>query len=117
MAATERPAMPLPERPLIGRLREQLRAVETALGLDGPAPPLALGIPAIDSALGGGLSRGALHEIAAAREADTAAATGFASVWRWAAVLAHLHPGHRPRYCGAAARRYCALSPCGRGLR
>ena len=48
------------------------------MGLDGPAPPLALGIAAIDAALGGGLSRGALHEIAAAREADTAAATGFA---------------------------------------
>ena len=95
MAATERPAMPLAERPLIGRLRQQLRAVETALRLDGPAPPLALGIPAIDSALGGGLSRGALHEIAAAREADTAAATGFALALAGGGA-AHFHPGDRP---------------------
>src|SRR4249920_2056379 len=78
MAATERPAMRLAERPPIGRLREQLRAAETALGLSDPALPLALGIPAIDAVLGGGLSRGALHEIAAARDAETAAATGFA---------------------------------------
>jgi protein ImuA len=78
MAATERSALRVTDRPLIGRLREQLHAVESALGLDGPVPPLALGIPAIDDALGGGFSRGALHEIAAAREADTAAATGFA---------------------------------------
>ena len=42
------------------------------------ARPLALGIPAIDGVLGGGLSCGALHEIAAARETETAAATGFA---------------------------------------
>ncbi len=77
MAATERPAMSATDRPLLGRLREQLRTTEAALGLSGPARPLALGIPAIDGALGGGLSRGTLHEIAAAREADTAAATGF----------------------------------------
>ena len=78
MAATERSSLRVADRPLLGRLREQLHAAEAALGLDGPAPPLALGIPAIDGALGGGFSRGALHEIAAAREADTAAATGFA---------------------------------------
>jgi protein ImuA len=39
---------------------------------------LALGIPAIDAALGGGLGGGALHEIAAVREAAVIAATGFA---------------------------------------
>ena len=78
MAAAERSPMREANRPLLGRLREQLHAAEAALGLDDPAPPLALGIPAIDGALGGGFSRGALHEIAAAREADTAAATGFA---------------------------------------
>jgi protein ImuA len=39
---------------------------------------LALGIPAIDDVLGGGFSGGALHEIAAARETATVAATGFA---------------------------------------
>jgi len=62
----------------IERLRRKLCAVETATGLAGEdAVPLALGIPLIDAALGGGLSRGALHEIAATRETETAAATGF----------------------------------------
>src|SRR5882672_1487758 len=62
----------------IERLRRKLCAVETANGLAGEdAVPLALGIPLIDAALGGGLSRGALHEIAATRETETAAATGF----------------------------------------
>src|SRR5262245_63766489 len=39
---------------------------------------LALGVPAIDDILGGGLSCGALHEVAAAREKVTVTATGFA---------------------------------------
>ena len=78
MATAERSPMREANRPLLGRLREQVHAAEAALGLDDPAPPLALGIPAIDGALGGGFAPGALHEIAAAREADTAAATGFA---------------------------------------
>src|SRR4249919_469804 len=80
MASAERSAVPAAERPLIGRLREQLRAAEAALGLSDGARPLALGIAAIDGALGGGLSRGALHEIAAAREPEIASATGFALV-------------------------------------
>ncbi len=42
------------------------------------AGALPLGIAAIDAALGGGLARGALHEIAAVSEAHLAAATGFA---------------------------------------
>jgi protein ImuA len=64
---------------LIDRLRRTLNAAEAATGLAGEdAVPLALGIPLIDAVLGGGLSRGALHEIAATRETETAAATGFA---------------------------------------
>ena len=39
---------------------------------------IAFGIPSLDAALGGGLATGALHEIAAAREAEIPAATGFA---------------------------------------
>jgi protein ImuA len=63
----------------IDRLRRELWALETATGLAGEyGAPLALGIPEIDAALGGGLGRGALHEIAARGEAATAAATGFA---------------------------------------
>lgn len=95
MAATERPTVRLAERPPIGRLREQLRAAETALGLSDPALPLALGIPAIDAVLGGGLSRGTLHEIAAAREADIAAATGFALGLAACGGLSYSHPHDR----------------------
>ena len=63
----------------IDRLRRQLCALEAATGLAGDCgAPLALGHPVIDGALGGGLSAGALHEVAAAREAETAAASGFA---------------------------------------
>jgi protein ImuA len=63
----------------IDRLRRQLCALEAATGLAGDCgAPLALGPPVIDGALGGGLSAGALHEVAAAREAETAAASGFA---------------------------------------
>ena len=63
----------------IDRLRRRLWGLEAATGLASECgAPLPLGIPAIDGALGGGLSRGALHEIAATGEAATAAATGFA---------------------------------------
>src|SRR5262249_6332527 len=77
MAATAR----LDRKPAarIDRLRRQLCALEAATGLAGGCgAPLTLGNPVIDDALGGGLSIGALHEIAAAREAETAAASGFA---------------------------------------
>src|SRR5713101_6390622 len=64
---------------LIDRLRRRLRAVEASTGLsDAGAGVVTLGVPPIDGALGGGLICGALHEIAAARETETAAATGFA---------------------------------------
>ena len=59
---------------LLERLRRTLGAAEasTGLALEGEAL-LALGIPVIDGALGGGLRCGMLHEIAAAREIETAA--------------------------------------------
>jgi protein ImuA len=67
----------LPTGSRMGALRQAIRTLEASLPGDaGGAVPL--GIPAIDAALGGGLARGALHEIAAARESDVAAATGFA---------------------------------------
>jgi protein ImuA len=82
MAFAARPDLPFrTEGPaaLIDRLRQKLRAVETATGLGVDcAGAIALGIPPIDAALGGGLAAGALHEIAAARETETAAASGFA---------------------------------------
>ena len=61
------------------RLRQQLCAAETAIGYpQADACAVALGILPIDAVLGGGLDGGALHEIAAARETEIAAATAFA---------------------------------------
>jgi protein ImuA len=71
-SSTERPAS------LIAGLRRKLCTVEMATGLAGECASLTFGIPLIDRALGDGLGCGALHEIAAARETETAAATGFA---------------------------------------
>ncbi|MFN4088558.1 MAG: ImuA family protein [Alphaproteobacteria bacterium] len=55
-----------------------------------PENPIALGAPAIDAHLNGGLTRRALHEIYAAGTADAAAAAGFA------AALASRAAGRRP---------------------
>jgi protein ImuA len=63
---------------MIEELRQRLRRLEKPSGIvDSPAA-LPLGAPDVDRVLGGGLSCGALHEIAAAGEAHVAAATGFA---------------------------------------
>ena len=62
----------------IEQLRRQLGALEAPGGHTGECGALlALGNPAIDAALGGGLDSSALHEIAAAREAEVAAASAF----------------------------------------
>jgi protein ImuA len=64
---------------LIDRLRRRLRAVEASTGLsDAGTGLVTLGVPPIDGTLGGGLACGALHEIAAERETEIAAAIGFA---------------------------------------
>jgi protein ImuA len=64
---------------LITRLRQTLSSVERTTGLTGTcAPPVELGIAAIDAALAGGLAGGALHEFAAEREASAPAASAFA---------------------------------------
>src|SRR5262249_62125733 len=55
-------------------LRQELRRLERSVAA--PAP-LALGLPAVDAALGGGLALGALHEITGG--AGDAAADGFAA--------------------------------------
>jgi protein ImuA len=63
---------------MLEELRQRLQRLEKPPGLmDGPAV-LPLGAAEVDAVLGGGLMRGALHEIAAAGEAHMAAATGFA---------------------------------------
>jgi protein ImuA len=60
------------------RLRRAIAAIERKGAALEEAPAQPLGIASIDEVLGGGLALGALHEIAAARETDMAAATGFA---------------------------------------
>ena len=63
---------------MIEQLRQRLQALQKTAGIADGASVLPLGIAAIDGTLGGGLARGALHEIAAVSEAHLAAATGFA---------------------------------------
>ena len=63
---------------MLAQLRQTLQALQKPAGLDDDPGSVALGIAAIDAALGGGLARGALHEIAAAGEAHAGTATGFA---------------------------------------
>jgi len=63
-----------------GVLANLRRALAGEFLQDAGNSALAFGIPALDAALGGGLARSALHEIAAAREAEIPAATGFALI-------------------------------------
>jgi protein ImuA len=58
------------------RLRETIENIQH-FQFDRERPPLALGAPDADSMLGGGLSFGALHEMAPERPSDFGAACGF----------------------------------------
>ncbi|MDB5601953.1 MAG: hypothetical protein JWN71_3997 [Xanthobacteraceae bacterium] len=69
-AAAARPAGDL------GALRQAIRKLEAG-ALEDAFGMVPFGVPGLDAALGGGLARGALHEIAATRESDIPAATGF----------------------------------------
>jgi protein ImuA len=62
---------------MLDHLRQRLRALERPALLQDGAAVLPLGVAEVDAALGGGLARGALHEIAASSEAHLPAATGF----------------------------------------
>jgi protein ImuA len=63
---------------MIAELRQRLLALQKAPGIEDGPGILPLGISSIDTVLGGGLMRGALHEIAAPGEAHLATAAGFA---------------------------------------
>jgi protein ImuA len=63
---------------MIAQLRQRLQALQRAPKMENGSGVLPFGIAVIDTMLGGGLMRGALHEIAAPAEAHSAAATGFA---------------------------------------
>ncbi len=67
--------MPSAIRP-IDRLKRQLERLERPRAAE--AGQFALGEAALDARLGGGLARGALHEICAGGEGDHPAASGFA---------------------------------------
>jgi protein ImuA len=62
---------------MIEELRQRLQALQRPPEIDDDPGVLPLGVEAIDAALGGGLARGALHEIAASGEAHLASAAGF----------------------------------------
>ena len=62
---------------MLDDLRQRMRALERPATLEGSVAVLPLGVSEVDAALGGGLARGALHEIAAVSEAHLPAATGF----------------------------------------
>ncbi len=78
-------------------LRERLSILAATPGLrsppEGPSPNglLPFAVPRLDTLLGGGLKRAALHEFRAAESRDAAAMTGFAT-----ALLARLSADTRP---------------------
>jgi protein ImuA len=79
-------------------LKRAIRRLETETIAE-TASAISFGIGAIDGALGGGLSRGMLHEIAAANETEIAAASGFALALtvRNASLPAHANVSAQPR--------------------
>lgn len=62
---------------MLDELRQRLKTLQKATGLDNDPALVPFGIAEVDDVLGGGLAPGALHEIAAAGEPHLAAATGF----------------------------------------
>jgi protein ImuA len=71
------PAAPAPSPTVdLAELRQRLAKIERKGALGGPEP-FPLGVEEIDAALGGGLARGALHEVFAARTADAPSASAF----------------------------------------
>jgi len=62
---------------MIEELRQRLQALERPPGLEDDPGTVPLGLGMVDQVLGGGLARGALHEIAAAGEAHMPTAAGF----------------------------------------
>lgn len=83
----------------LAALRQHLALIER--GGRAPGPVLPFGVPAIDTALpGGGLARGALHEIGGL---GAAAEEGAEAVGFLAGILARLEPGRPVLWCLARA--------------
>jgi protein ImuA len=72
------PVVPLATHKVMGGLQQVIGRIEATSGRAAEPGAIRFGLAAIDGALDGRLLCGALHEIAAAREAEIAAATGFA---------------------------------------
>src|SRR5262245_41898400 len=97
----------------IDALRHSLALLEGATGMiDEGVAPIELGVAEIDNALGGGLARGALHEIAAVRESAIAAANGFTL----GLVARALGKAVAVEQNSRATNSACSLPPCGGGL-
>lgn len=77
---------------MLEELRQRVQRLERPPGFDEDPGAVPLGLPAIDSVLGGGLARGSLHEIAALSEAHLPSAAGF--VAGLAALAALAKPQH-----------------------
>ncbi|HXQ51745.1 MAG TPA: damage-inducible protein [Stellaceae bacterium] len=97
----------------LGALRQRLALV--ARGGRGSPPALPFGVPAIDSALpGGGLARGALHEVFGLGAAEEEAAEGAGFL---AGILARLEPKRPVLWClrqadlHAPGLALCGLAP------
>ncbi len=83
----------------LAALRQHLALIER--GGRAPGPVLPFGVPAIDAALpGGGLARGALHEVGGL---GAAAEEGAEAVGFLAGILARLEPGRPVLWCLARA--------------
>src|ERR1700726_3867260 len=78
---TASPGRELAFPPLQGSVLARLRrALTLEFSQTAGNSAIPFGIPSLDAALGGRLATGALHEVAAAREAEIPAATGFALI-------------------------------------
>lgn len=80
-------------QPTLQRLRQSLAGIDPSLrpALSEPENVVGLGISDIDTALGGGLPRGAFHELAPAAPMHIAAMTGFALALSIKACRARKH--------------------------
>jgi protein ImuA len=93
---------------MLAHLRKTIAALERPPGLEDPGvQPFA--IPAIDTVLGGGLVRGALHEIAAVNEVHIPAATSFA-------LNISLHTKRKTVWVTEDMALAESGAPCGTGL-
>jgi protein ImuA len=93
---------------MLATLRQTLQRLERPATLADDPGSRTFGIAPLDAALGGGLARGALHEIAAVSESHIATASGFA--------LGLTGPGRSVVWIGPDMAALESGAPCGPGL-